>query len=606
MLKLTKINKKYNDVIVLSDVNLEVQEGQWVMIIGESGCGKSTLLKIISRENDFDGTVEITDKIAIVQQEDDLINECTTYENIILNSSMNEEEINELLLKFDLLEVKDSLVSLLSGGEKQRVSIARAIAQKTKYILLDEPTAHQDDKNTIKIMNELQKCNQYSTIIMVTHDLDLCEFSDRVIEVKNGKLIELSSNKKNEIKEYKYKRKNQFKSNLFLLKNFKINFSTFVNIVISIAMCIGILFTSLNIGKDFSTSIMEQIDDSLASKQMFVYFEKPITEDELDSLLNGLDIHQVNYGYEFINTLNGITINNKKLEAIYDEESTILEKDVKFAISNSIANNLSIKKGDKINVKLNLIDNTLYKSGYRFGGMAPIYIPIFKDIEFEIIVDEIVQTNDDRVFFTRDILREIKNKSAMKESLKITDFSIVFENSKSFDNAKIKFSNELDATIKTIEEDIIKTETILKSQFSPFKYIAVFLSFILIVAFTMLHKNLEKIKKRQIKILKQINVSNFSICRLYLKQNFVLLFFTACVSISIYNFVGKLINTLFNPIDYTSFDQNVLNFLNSVDHQMINLSNVNHTINIFVIISLIYFGLSLIDIKLIYKKNYND
>lgn len=204
--------KGKNETPILKNISLSISEGELVAIQGKSGAGKSTLLHIIgcldektSGEYYLDNVdvSKITNskkarlrnlKFGFVMQDYALINDESVLANLILpaifaNCSHDEAEkrADELLKKFDLFDLAKRKVSLLSGGEKQRVAIIRALMNDPPYILADEPTGALDSKNAKEIMNifiELHKKGK--AIIIVTHDNSISEMCDRVINIVDG------------------------------------------------------------------------------------------------------------------------------------------------------------------------------------------------------------------------------------------------------------------------------------------------------------------------------------------------------------------------------------------------------------------------------------
>ena len=220
MINLKNVNKTYfltleNRVNALKDVNLKIDDGEFVAIIGKSGSGKSTLLNLIScMDSRFTGDYNL-DKISMnnksrkelatirnktfgfVFQNFNLLSKYTAYENIELpliykrvprreRKAMIEKVANELEI-FDRLKHRPKE---LSGGEQQRVAIARALVTNPSVILADEPTGALDVKTGEQIMKILDKLNKDGkTIILVTHDLDLSKKARRVITLSDGKIV---------------------------------------------------------------------------------------------------------------------------------------------------------------------------------------------------------------------------------------------------------------------------------------------------------------------------------------------------------------------------------------------------------------------------------
>lgn len=202
---------------VLRNVNLEIEEGELVVIYGPSGAGKTTLLNIIGGLDKADeGKIVVENKeitkynskqlneytknnIGFVFQFYNLIQNLTALDNIKIASELVEKRGDEIeiLKKLNMFDKKDKMPFELSGGEQQRIVIARAIAKKTKILLCDEPIGALDYENGKNILQVLQDiCKQEKiTVIIVTHNLAINEMADKVVFMKNGKIEKVENNK---------------------------------------------------------------------------------------------------------------------------------------------------------------------------------------------------------------------------------------------------------------------------------------------------------------------------------------------------------------------------------------------------------------------------
>ncbi|MGL5050774.1 MAG: amino acid ABC transporter ATP-binding protein [Fusobacteriaceae bacterium] len=193
---------------VLKEVNLKIEKGETVSIIGPSGSGKSTLLRcIVGLEKNDGGSITSSEKIemGMIFQSFNLFPHKTALENIIesliivdkMGKNKAEEIGMKLLERVGLKEKKDSYPSELSGGQKQRVAIARALARSPKILLFDEPTSALDPemvKEVLEVINELKKSKM--TMIIVSHEMEFVkQISDKVIFMDDGKIILEGSSK---------------------------------------------------------------------------------------------------------------------------------------------------------------------------------------------------------------------------------------------------------------------------------------------------------------------------------------------------------------------------------------------------------------------------
>lgn len=218
LLKLDNLCKFYGEdetlVKAVDSVNLTVEEGEFIAILGASGSGKSTLLHMIggvdeptighvylnSQDiyalNDSKQSKLRRESISIVYQFYNLIPTLNVVENITLpldlsRKKVDQEYLDELLKLLKLEDRKKHLPNELSGGEQQRVAIGRALIARPNIILADEPTGNLDSKNSLEVMNILKRANAIykQTIIMVTHDEELAKYAKRIITMKDGNIV---------------------------------------------------------------------------------------------------------------------------------------------------------------------------------------------------------------------------------------------------------------------------------------------------------------------------------------------------------------------------------------------------------------------------------
>jgi putative ABC transport system ATP-binding protein len=220
MIQLSNIKKVFCseeiETWALREVNLEVKQGEFVAIMGPSGCGKSTLLNILGLlDNPTDGTFILNNRdvttlsenertdirkglIGFVFQSFNLIDDLNVFENIelpLLYMDVSNKErklrVEALMEKIQMSHRRRHFPNQLSGGQQQKVAIARAIITNPKIILADEPTGNLDSKNSKEVMNILQELHQQgSTIIMVTHSQHDASYADRIINLYDGQVMD--------------------------------------------------------------------------------------------------------------------------------------------------------------------------------------------------------------------------------------------------------------------------------------------------------------------------------------------------------------------------------------------------------------------------------
>ena len=215
MITAKNIKKKYNDQEVLRGIDLKIDENEFVVILGASGSGKSTLLNILSGlEKSDSGEVvydnesisdysekQLTkfrkDKIGFVFQQYYLLNNLTVEQNVKVGANLaDNKEYVDIIKDLGLEDKLSKYPNELSGGEQQRVSIARALAKKPTVLFLDEPTGALDEETGRKILEYLLKLKDKShfTMIMVTHNENIAELANKIIHVGSGRVTSIEEN----------------------------------------------------------------------------------------------------------------------------------------------------------------------------------------------------------------------------------------------------------------------------------------------------------------------------------------------------------------------------------------------------------------------------
>lgn len=218
ILSTTELKKIYgsgeNEVHALAGVNLEVEKGEFVAIVGTSGSGKSTLLHMLGGlDRPTGGSVQVDGKdifslkdeeltifrrrkIGFVFQNYNLVPVLNVYENIVLPVQLDggkpdEEYVDNIIETLGLESKLDNLPNNLSGGQQQRVAIARALASKPAIILADEPTGNLDSKTSQDVLGLLKITSEkfHQTIVMITHNEEIAQLADRIIRIEDGQIV---------------------------------------------------------------------------------------------------------------------------------------------------------------------------------------------------------------------------------------------------------------------------------------------------------------------------------------------------------------------------------------------------------------------------------
>lgn len=218
ILKVKNLIKEYGKgdarVVAINDVSFEVEKGEFIVMIGPSGSGKSTILhslaglekptsgsiflydKDISKMSKKDITILRRRKIGVIYQFYNLIPTLNVVENMCLpieldGRKVDEDKLNNIIEFLNLKDRINHLPNELSGGQQQKVAIGRALLMNPEIILADEPTGNLDAKSSNEIIELLKKANkEYNqTVILITHNLEIAKQADRIIEIKDGKII---------------------------------------------------------------------------------------------------------------------------------------------------------------------------------------------------------------------------------------------------------------------------------------------------------------------------------------------------------------------------------------------------------------------------------
>lgn len=218
VLKTEQLKKYYgsgeNQVKALNGVNLEVERGEFLAIVGTSGSGKSTLLHMLGGlDYPTSGKVYVDDKdisklrkdalcifrrrkIGFIFQSYNLVPVLNVYENIVLPVELDGNEVdkgyvNQVIAVLGLKEKLNKLPNQLSGGQQQRVAIARALAAKPAIVLADEPTGNLDSATSQDVLGLLKVTGEKfgQTIVMITHDDEIAQMADRIVRIEDGKIV---------------------------------------------------------------------------------------------------------------------------------------------------------------------------------------------------------------------------------------------------------------------------------------------------------------------------------------------------------------------------------------------------------------------------------
>lgn len=358
MLELKNVSKSYKNTKVLNNVNIKFREKEFVSILGPSGSGKTTLLNIIGgldkydegnliidgvltrnfKENDWDNYRSM--RIGFIFQNYNLINHLTVLENVelalLVNGKKNKSKVIDTLKKVGLENEMNKLPNELSGGQMQRVAIARSIINENDIILADEPTGALDSKTSIEIMKILKEISRNKLVIMVTHNVELANiYSDRIIEINDGKIIKDTKAYNDCSKENVKKSK---KMSMSFLTSLYLSFRNLLTkkgrtFLVSFAGSIGIFGISLIL------SLSSGLNNYIKNTENEYLSNYPITIYKNNEILNfDLNLKEIKGSPDKITAYNDIASNyindSKKYNNLYDfkkyVDSGLLNKYTKF------------------------------------------------------------------------------------------------------------------------------------------------------------------------------------------------------------------------------------------------------------------------------------
>lgn len=472
MLELKNVSKSYKNIKVLNNVNIKFREKEFVSILGPSGSGKTTLLNIIGGLDKYDEGNLIIDgvltrnfkesdwdnyrskKIGFIFQNYNLINHLTAFENVelalLVNGKKNKSKVIDTLKKVGLEDEMNKLPNELSGGQMQRVAIARSIINENDIILADEPTGALDSKTSVEIMEILKEISRNKLVIMVTHNVELANiYSDRIIEINDGKIIK-------DTKEY-----NEFsKENVKKSKKMSISFLTslylsFRNLLtkkgrtflVSFAGSIGIFGISLIL------SLSNGLNNYIKNTENEYLSNYPITIYKNNEILNfDLNLKEIKGSPDKITAYNDIVSNyindSKKYNNLYDFKKYIdkglLNKYVNFITYDYNLELQIYNNYEKVDSIYKALSDDEIKENYDlvYGS-----IPKNKN-EIVLIVDKNNVINDSILYSLG-----IKDKN---------ELSIIYEKIKNNENVNLEEEYNFDELLKGEYKLILNTDYYVK------------------------------------------------------------------------------------------------------------------------------------------------
>lgn len=438
MISLKNLNKSFKDIEIYKDVNYNFKENKLTCFLGASGSGKTTLLNLIAGfDTEYTGEIEVEglklsdlsldklceyrfNNIGFIFQNYNLLKGYTAFENVLMGIHLNSNDTEgdkikralELLSSLGIEDKRNQKVETLSGGQKQRVAIARALVNNPKIILADEPTGALDSEATKAIMSILKDIAKEKTVIIITHDEEVAEYADEIIELKDYNIVtkktvenskEVAVTREDEKKKSEEPKLSKKVSTNLSLKNFKIHFLKFI-----IAALIIAFGSAAFVGALSSKKITRRVIEEFKTKNFFYNIgQAPVdkktekTPEEILSILKGRnDIESIYYQYDLgnitlVNGDNTINIGNK-IPTVLSKESlaygvmpkaTENEIAIEINIANRLAQDVKSLLGKEVKLKYTDKNGKIEEVKLKVCGLTNSQYQDFiisRDIEKEI------------------------------------------------------------------------------------------------------------------------------------------------------------------------------------------------------------------------------
>ena len=589
MLELKNVYKKY-DREVLKKINLKFGNKGFICLVGESGGGKTTLLNIIggleqpdsgkvifngNNIKNIDSSFYSNQLVSFINQNYNLIDKYTVLENILLPIELRRIRspcnVDNILKMLGIYSLKNKKVISLSGGEKQRVAIARCIVQNTRVILADEPTGALDSENAYSVMRILKNLSKQKLVIVVTHNIELANsFADDIIKINDGKICSklkvINKNKYSKIKCNRRIKLSFIKLLKYAIKN--LNNKLLRNILTILAFTIGLL--SLGIVLSIKTGFNKELDSLnkssffnyplVISKNNYVddfsnkvenkngvnvkkgFFVTNEIDDKLISLVNNIDKKYVNgityyrdIDYEFksisyVNPSNNyfylvsgrMPENKNEVMILYDEEDSISDKLYNYL---DVSNNGLINNVFKVNDKELIITGIVKSNNDYFKSLSGILYS--NDLFDNEITDIYIYANN------------LNSKNKIKDLLK--DYEI-------FDNAE---------EVVNLTKKMVDGISLVLILFSVISLIVSMIMIFVISYISVMERN------KDIGIYKSIGFRNKDIKNLFIVENLIIgmcsFYLTMIFILLVSNVINKFVYSYINFEHIMSLD--ILNII---------------------------------------------
>lgn len=551
MIQIKNLSKKYDEQIILDNVNFKFPDSGFVCIVGESGCGKSTFLNILAGfDSDYSGEISVCgtaisgmsddelcnyrrNNIGFVFQNYNLLSGYTVFENILLAheaSGAKDEDIDLILHRLNIYEKKSERIENLSGGQKQRVAIARALMGNPQIILADEPTGALDRKNSTEIMELLKEISKERLVLVITHDQKICEFADKTISINNKKIVgEDIQSKVNS--EKKLDESNIFNLSTFKLglKNFRVHLKRYV--AVSLAISIGVIafILSLSSGNLMKQSILDFQSKNTAFNNGYIKAGDSNNR-AFEILTADESIENVYYQYTITDVILTVSDKVEKISEKYPMPKAT--ESMSYGVmprkyENQIALSPSLAKKFDSNIK-NLIGKEL---NLKYAG-----------VEYKLTISGIFNSGYDDFFVSSDIEKEFYNGMDEEDS-----YSISYD-VKNFEEIPLVSNRLKDKGIeaKTVANEVEVLQNTFENLSRLFLIVSILILVIGLFISIVLLVKLQNSRYKEMGLLSALGFNKSTIRKVIINENFLLSamaegFNVICIgAIYLFSFIFKL------------------------------------------------------------------
>lgn len=559
MIKIHKVSKSYGNLRVLDNLTYEFPKKGLVTLLGPSGCGKSTLLNILAGfDSKYTGEIEVCltsitsmskeelcdyrrNNIGFIFQNYNLIPGQTVMENILLACELNKEPLEKKrsealsFIKELGIEFKENeKIENLSGGQKQRVAIARALINQPNIILADEPTGALDRKTSNEIMTLLKEISKEKLVVVITHDKKICDFSDEIITLVDGKIdVERAftrEEKEISLRKEKIKKVSTWK---MAFRNLKANLKRYIGVSMAIAIGITAFLFSLSSG-----NIAEKSIDNFKNKNTVFnngYIKILNEKDPFESLGKDSRLENIYYQYKIDNVL--LDYENKEVNLVEKVPCPKATKTMSYgtmpregeeeivitpSLSKKLENNIKDLIGKKINFNYGTFEKTLTISGI-----------------FNYEYDDFIISSD----IERELYREIEKSEPFSISYDVKDFSDIVTVSKELKDNGIKSENA--------SNEVEALENTFNSLRKLFLILSLVILFICIFISLILLSKLQNSRVREIGLLGALGFPKKKIRAIFLNENILLSSLAALINLILMFLMLGLAKLLKFPLSIT-------------------------------------------------------